>query len=239
MEAEIRRVAVVIRGLLEVGPIGPHVFLQLLDEDCPPSALPPPGTAELGKQRAQIQQAERLAREVGVGAVVGRWVRLDVSTLQVEKLEHLEEHRRRETWRGPEEVQPPNPRDHSKGHLKAAGPIHSALRGIRAHPVHQVLDERRCVALVARIPIGLPEGYEILLPIELPDQLVVSCDLRVQVIDAAPMPVARPRSRCWVPVPIDRVAEIQVGMPQEVELPVASPLRLRDDTSFKVRPAAA
>ena len=57
------------------------MLVELLDEDRPPAAPPPRGVAELGEQGPKVQQAQGFAGEVGIGTVVGRQVRLDVSTV--------------------------------------------------------------------------------------------------------------------------------------------------------------
>ena len=101
-----------------------------------------------------------------------------------------------------------------------------------------MFDKRGGVAFVTRIPVGLPERREVLVPIEFPDQLVLSGDLRIQEVDAAPMPASRPRSRDGLPVPIDRSADIHAP-PEEVELSLANAVGRRDDMPFELRPAAA
>ena len=71
VEAKVRRVALIIGGLLKIGPVRSHLFVQVLEEYRPSQTPPPPGIAELGKQGAKIQQAQSLAREVGIGTGIG------------------------------------------------------------------------------------------------------------------------------------------------------------------------
>ena len=45
-------------------------------------------------------------------------------------------------------------------------------------------DERRRVALIVRVPVRLAQRHEILVPIELPNQLVFPGDPRIEVVDS-------------------------------------------------------
>ena len=229
----------VIRGLFDVRPIGPHLLVQLLDEDRPPDAPPPRGVAELREQRPQIEQREGLPREVRIGAVVGRQIRLDVSPMQQDELQRALERSRGEARGVPKEIEPPDPGNHSERQLKTARPVDPALGWIGVHPGHQVVDECRGVVLVAGIPIGFPECREVLMPIQLPGQLVLARDVGIQMIDPAPVCQPGPQAGHRIPVPVDRGAKVQTGAAEQVELPLTNTLGPFEHTAFKVRPAAA
>jgi len=75
--------------------------------------------------------------------------------------------------------------------------------------------------------------------IQLPDQLDVGRQVRVRMIDPAPMDAVEARAGQWVPVPVHGRAEVQAPMPEEIEPSLADPLGLLEHMSFDLRPAAA
>ncbi len=239
VEAKVRCVAMVVGGLLKIGPVRSHLFVQVLDEYRPSQTPPPPGIAELGKQGAKIQQAQSLAREVGIGTGIGRQKRLDVSTVQVEELQRAPERGLGQGWRGLEEVQPPDPGNRAERQLEAAGPVDPAFGRVPVHPAHQVLHERRRVPFVPAIPVGFPQNHEVLMPIELPNQLVVGRTVGLGVLDHAPMQAADALSGHRIEVPVHREAKVHAGTSQQVEQPLPNTFGLFEDAVLELRPAAA
>ena len=67
MEIDLRRVALIVCGLLEVDTIRQDVALTLLDEDLRPECSPLPCARQVGKEDSCVEETKCLAREVSVG----------------------------------------------------------------------------------------------------------------------------------------------------------------------------
>src|SRR5437667_8567579 len=119
-----------------------------------------------------------------------------------------------------EEVKRPEPRDRAKGDLQAAGPIDSLLGRVARDPGEEVGDERLCVPLIARVPVGLPQRGEILVTIQFPDDLAVAHAAGVEGRNATPVTDGRLPPRNGIEMPIDRLAEPQAAPTPQIELPL-------------------
>src|SRR5512138_3816946 len=77
------------------------------------------------------------------------------------------------------------------------------------------------------------------MPVELPDHLVIADERRVEVVDPAPVYAWRDATGNRVSMPIDRVAEAEAIISQEVEQPAANRIRASHDLALGPRPAPA
>src|ERR1051325_1638076 len=138
-----------------------------------------------------------------------------------------------------EEVERPEPRDRSEGDFEAARPVDAWLRRVGVHPLRRVAREAFGVSLVARAPVGAPQGLEELVPAQLPDEFLVAGDLRVEEVYPAPMRERRADARERLDVPVDGRAEVQVFEPEQTEAARQDSFGVIDDGRGFVREARA
>src|SRR5512142_811733 len=77
------------------------------------------------------------------------------------------------------------------------------------------------------------------MPVELPDHLVIADEGRVEIVDPAPMYAWRDTTDNWISMPVDRVAEAEAIVSQEVEHAAANRIRASHDLALGPRPAPA
>ena len=236
---DVGGVPVIVERLLEVCPVRTHLAEQLLAQDVPSGDAPALGGSEHGKCRTQIQQSQRLAGEMRVRAVVGREIALDVARVAAQRLERRQQQLVRELRRIGEQLQRPEPGDRAIRHLEAARPVHAESRRVRLDPSRQLCGERARVARVARIRVRLPEGDEVLMAIHLPDELVVAHRRGIEIGDPAPVPERRTRAARGIEMPVDRIAERDSLVAQQVEDAVHRSIGATPRARFRIRPQSA
>ena len=187
MEVDLRRVPLVVRGLLEVDTVRQDMALTLLDEDPHPALLPPARAGQVGEEDPRVQETERFARQVGVGGEVGREIALDVAGVALDPGEHAGAQLVGERPCAVEQRQRPAPGDQPERRLQAARPVDAHARGICPHPLLHVPGKGVRVALISRQPVGLSEREHPLMAVEFPDNLAVPHHGRVERIEAAPV----------------------------------------------------
>ena len=84
-------------------------------------------------------------------------------------------------------------------------------------------------SLIARERVGLRERDEVLMPVQLPDELVISDHFEVEVRKPAPVDERRAPSRQRIELPVDRITEREVTVAEEIEPAGQRPLRGADE----------
>ena len=64
-----------------------------------------------------------------------------------------------------------------------------------------------CVAFIAGEPVSLAECGEVLVPVQFPGDLLVACNLGVEIVELAPMDERCAFVRGGFELPVDRIAE--------------------------------
>jgi hypothetical protein len=83
--------------------------------------------------------------------------------------------------------------------------------------------------LVFRQHIRLRQADEPLMTAQLPDDLAVADDIRVERIDAAPMQPRRAMARYRIQMPVQRVAKPKVAVAEEIEAALEETVGLLED----------
>ena len=89
----------------------------------------------------------------------------------------------------------PQPGDASNRQLEGAGPVDPPARGIRVQPRRELADEGFGITVILGQEIGLAQRDEMRVPIELPSDLLIACDGRIQVSNRTPMGISGPLAR--------------------------------------------
>ena len=95
-----------------------------------------------------------------------------------------------------------------------------------------VAAKRLGVALVARQPVRLAQADEPLVAVELPDDLAVPHARGVEEVDVGSSARAGPAATHRIEVPVDRIAEGQPAIAEQVEAPSEKRLGLVDERRF-------
>ena len=117
MEVDLQGVAMIAGGPLAVHAVGKHLAVKFRKQNRQTPLAPPPRVPYFGKQRAHIEQTERFAGQVRVGAVVRRVEALHVAGVMPDLPQKLREERAAPHLRPLCEVPDPAPRDHSDRHF--------------------------------------------------------------------------------------------------------------------------
>ncbi len=78
VQVNLDRVALITGGLLEVDTIREYLLVILLDEDLRAQCAPPLGRSEFREHDSCVEEAQRLAGEMGVGGEIVREIPFDV-----------------------------------------------------------------------------------------------------------------------------------------------------------------
>src|ERR1043165_8225051 len=124
----------------------------------------------------------------------------------------------RERRRRLKKVKRPQPRHRAKRDFQTARPVNPELRRVRVHPCLEMRRERARVSLIARQPVSLTERHEILMPVQLPDDLLVTGDFSVEIVELAPVQQRNALSGQRLNLPIDRIAKAEVLEPKQIKL---------------------
>ena len=172
----------------------------------PPIRAHPAASRELGPRAAAHVERERLAEQVRVRAEVPRQVPLDVPQLRVEAEQQIDEPRRFARHVAVrEELDRPRPGDRSKREFERAGPVHADQRRVRRHPAGRLRDEAGAIPLIAGEPPRAPERQPVLVPVQLPDHLVVA-RRRIEIRHVGPEAARRAAARHRIEVPVGGAA---------------------------------
>ena len=235
VEIDLSGVPLIVRGLLEVDTIRKDLTLALLEEDPRPARLPPPAAGEVGEQGSRVHEAQRLARQVGVGREVGREIPLDVAGMRPDGGEQEGAQLGGDRPRAFEQHQRPAPGDQPEGRLQAARPVDADPRGICPQPCPHIPGEGLRVPLVPRQPVGLTEVEPPLVAAQLPNDLAVSDRSRIERIEPAPVHERRAPARDRIQVPVHGIAEVEPAVPQQIEAPPADLVGGGDDRFARAR----
>src|ERR1041384_2016549 len=151
---------------------------------------------------------------------VVREVTLDVAALCDNELEEA----RNELWLQPirigKQVKRPGPRYYAKGQLEAARPVDAELRWVGIHPRRGLSDKRFGKTLITGQPISLSQRYEMRVTVQFPGYFLVAGHLRIEVIDLTPVNPGCSLCGCRFETPIDRIAESQVAIAEQIKAAV-------------------
>src|SRR5690349_15555583 len=78
VQIKVRRISVIVRGVLEIHAILLYVTRHLLEQDSDPQFPPPSGIGHPGQRRTKVQESQRLAGQMGIWRKVIREVRFDI-----------------------------------------------------------------------------------------------------------------------------------------------------------------
>src|ERR1700741_4624484 len=109
MKVDLRGIALIASGLLEVDAVRQDLPLAFSDQNVRAEIAPAGRGFKLGKHGAGVKQAERLAREMGVGREVVRQVFFHVRRMERDPFEHTYEELGRERGGIAEQKQRPSP----------------------------------------------------------------------------------------------------------------------------------
>src|SRR5689334_2650510 len=93
------------------------------------------------------------------------------------------------------------------------------------------------VSLVSREPIRSPQRDEVLMPVQLPDQLMIADQSGVEVIDSAPVHRRRALGGERLQMPVDRLVA-KSFVPEQIEPPATYRVRAGDNPLCFVRPTS-
>src|SRR4026208_849662 len=88
-----------------------------------------------------------------------------------------------------------------------------------------------CVRItgVAAQYVRLAQLHEILMPVQLPRDLLITCNSGVEIVELAPVLDRNSFAAHRLEMPVDWIAETQVFQTQQIELPFADSIGLFDD----------
>src|SRR5678809_1155487 len=105
------------------------------------------------------------------------------------------------------------------------------------HPRFDLANDLARIAFIAREPVRASERYEILVTVELPDQLVVADQGRVEIIDSTPVNRRGALRSERLEVPIDGPI-MKILVAEKIESTLANGVSRRDDALDFVGPAS-
>src|SRR5438270_4218235 len=124
-----------------------------------------------------------------------------------------------------DEQKTPAPGNEAERNFQAARPVDAHARRVDAEPRLNVFDEGLPVALISGQPPCLAEVNEPLMTIELPDHFAVAHGRAIEGIEPAPVNEWSAAVRNRIEVPVDRVAEFEVAVSEEIETPMRDTIR--------------
>lgn len=172
--------------------------------------------AQLGKGLRDRVESKRFAREVRVRAEVIRQVVLDVRELPIERDQQIHQ-----PWRlvgrriGGEQFHGPRPRQSPKRRLEHAGPVDTVFGRIRLDPALELGDEGVTIPALAREPVRTPECAPVLVPVQLPDDLVIAAR-RIEIRNGCPELQRSGDAVYRVPMPVRRCAAIDITIAEQI-----------------------
>ena len=174
-QIEIERIPVVMRRSLAVAAVGCQLPRNLIDQDSSSNGFAAVARGELGQHSCCYVERQRFAEQMGVGAEVVRQVVLDVRELPVEAQQQIDDPRSLVAGsRFDEQVQRPHPGDRSQCELEHARPVDTGQRRVRVDPACKFRQEPIAIASAVGQPPRAPKHKPVLMPVQLPDDLVVA-----------------------------------------------------------------
>src|SRR5450631_3643059 len=123
----------------------------------------------------------------------------------------------------------PNPGQTSKSDFKAAGPIDADRVGIVGLPLAPLPQDLIGKPGIARQPVCLRQGDEVLVAIKLPRDLAVTGLVEIQITHLVEQSLRSSFSVDRIDVPVNRAAVVEILITHQVEAMPADLLRLLDD----------
>src|SRR5205085_6758180 len=142
-----------------------------------------------------------------------------MARVRVQEFQQARENGRRERLRVFEKVERPQPSDGAERDFETARPDDAELWRVRIHPTLDVRDERLGVSSIARVPVSAPQRHEVLMPVQLPSELLVARDAWIEKVNLAPMDERRAHARRGFEMPINGRAEVERALAQQIKLP--------------------
>src|SRR5687767_8926810 len=90
---------------------------------------------------------------------------------------------------------------------------------------------------VAGQRVRLAQLHEVLVPVQLPRDLLITRNSGIQVVELAPVLERNAFAAYGLEVPVDWLAKTQIFQSQKVKPSIANTIRLRDDLFGRIRPA--
>src|SRR6267142_6663910 len=100
-------------------------------------------------------------------------------------------------------------------------------------------NERSGVAFIARQPVSLTQRCEILVAVQFPDNLFVTDNVRIEIVQTAPMRRLCPLARNRLELPINWITKIKIAQAKQIETSSENAVRLLKDSLFRSGPATS
>ena len=95
------------------------------------------------------------------------------------------------------------------------------------------------ILFIARKPVSTPQSDEVLVAVKFPDDLLVTKQIRVEIIQATPVNDWRAFACDWFQMPVDWSSEAEITKAQKVKGAVCDAVGLLDDLVFSIGPTAS
>ena len=204
---------------LRVPAIGVDLTVDFLEQDPASDRDAAAARAQFRQRAAGDVEGQRFTGQVRIRAEVPRQVVLDVRELPVQCQQQIDDPRgaagRIAGGGRREKMERPEPRERSKTQLQHAGPVDALQRRVGGQPVFELVDECVVVARFAGELMRAGERQPVLVPVDLPDHLVVA-RLRRQVRDRRPVTGRSLAIVNRILVPRRRSAEPEVAIAEEI-----------------------
>ncbi len=208
----------VVRGSLGVTAVLAHLRLRFLQQHFAPAIGPARGGREFWQRAPADVEREGFSREMRVGAEVEREIALHVRQLLRDREERVNHPGRLVTMvvlcDGGEEGQRPEPGEHADRQFEHARPIGARQRRVGVEPAAELRSKGIVVDAAAGERERTPEGEPVLMPVELPDHLVIA-EGRVKIRHRSPVDPRHATAVDGIAMPVDRESDADVAMPEE------------------------
>ncbi len=193
---------------------------------------------QLRKRERHRIQGERFAREMSIRAEIARQIVADVVELAIERHDQINEPRRVVSFAVPaEECSGPCPGEGAKRQLERACPVDAPFGRVRTQPVFELRNEDIPVGLDVREPVGAAQRAPVLMPIQLPDHLVIATR-RFEIRNRRPEGLWRSRIIDPIVVPVGGRSARDVAIAKEIVTP-SRRARWLAWSRLRVRPESA
>ncbi|MEO8464688.1 MAG: hypothetical protein ABI640_05055 [Gammaproteobacteria bacterium] len=173
MKVDLGGIALVLGGLLEVDTIVQNLSVEARLQNLGAEGAPARGVLRSVKSRSNVEEAQRLAGEMGVRTEVRGQVTLDMQRVQFQACEPAVPNAGL-PWPSSQHREKPAPGNCSIRDFQTAGPIHTQIRGIFLEPRRNVTLNQLEMSHIAVCQPAKCRRYQILMAIDLPEHLVVA-----------------------------------------------------------------
>src|SRR5712671_572256 len=160
--------------------VGLNLPLSLLENNPPAHRLPACRRVKLRTQNAEKEKSYALPEQVCIWRKVCRKIALNVAPMQGQATKPLFAEVG-QSGRALQQVISPEPGQAAETGLQAAGPIDADGVGILRPPVPPLAQNSVRVTVIARQPVRLGQGYEMLMAVQFPCDLAVTDFPEIQI----------------------------------------------------------